>query len=70
MTHVDRAILDALDQGCTGKTRALAQAYRTLRNAGWVVTQDSVYAAWVGLLQTGSIIREGRQYRSRDGGAA
>ena len=70
MTHVDRAILDALDQGCTGKTRALAQAYRTLRNAGWVVTQDSVYAAWVGLLQTGRIIREGRQYRVKNGGAA
>lgn len=70
MTHVDRAILDALDQGCTGKTRALAQAYRTLRNAGWVVTQDSVYAAWVGLLQTGAIVRDGRQYRTRDGGAA
>lgn len=70
MTHVDRAILDALDQGCTGKTRALAQAYRTLRNAGWVVTQDSVYAAWVGLLQMGAIVRDGRHYRTQNGGAA
>ena len=70
MTHVHRAILDALDQGCTGKTRALAQAYRTLRNAGWVVTQDSVYAAWVGLLQMGAIIHDGRQYRVQNGGEA
>jgi hypothetical protein len=67
MTHVDRAILDALDRGCTGKTRALAQAYRTLRNAGWVVTRDSVYAAWVGLLQMGAIIRDGRQYLAKTG---
>jgi hypothetical protein len=70
MTHVDRAILDALDQGCTGKTRALAQAYRTLRAAGRPVVHEAVYAAWVGLLQTGDIVRDGRQYRARNGGAA
>lgn len=64
------AIQQALQEGCTGKTRALAQAYRTLRNAGWVVTQDSVCAAWVGLLQMGAIIHDGRQYRARNGGAA
>ena len=30
----------------------------------------TVYAAWVGLLQVGAIVRDGRQYRTGSGGAA
>lgn len=68
--YVDRAILDALDQGCTGKTRVLAQAYRTLRAAGRPIVHETVYAARVGLLQAGDIVRDGRQYQARNGGVA
>jgi hypothetical protein len=64
------AILDALDQGCTGKTRALAQAYRALRVARHYVSREALEWTWTQMEREGAIVRDGRQYRTPDGGAA
>lgn len=64
------AIKQALDQGCTSKSRALAQARAILREAGAWYPQHDIEHAWSIMLQDGRIIRDGRRYRTRDGGAA
>lgn len=70
MTHVDRAILDALDRGCTGKTRALAQAYRALRVTHHYTPREALEWTWAQMEREGTIVRDGRQYRMQNGGAA
>ncbi len=69
MTTYD-AIKQALDQGCNTKTRALAQARAILRGPGRWWGSGSLEDAWNTMLYEGSIIREGRQYRVKNGGAA
>ena len=62
MTHVDRAILDALDQGCTGKTRALAQAYRALRVARHYTPREDLAWTWAQMEREGRIEKRGRTW--------
>jgi hypothetical protein len=63
------AIIQALAQGCTGKTRALAQARNILREVGAWYPQHDLEDAWSIMLQDGRIIREGREYLAKIGGA-
>ncbi len=59
------AIQQALEEGCTGKTRALAQAYRALRMAHHYTTRETLDATWALMECEGTIVREGREYRVR-----
>jgi len=59
------AILDTLEEGCTGKTRALAQAYRYLRQAHHYTSREVLDATWRLMEREGAIVREGREYRVR-----
>ncbi len=59
------AIQQALEEGCTGKTRALAQAYRALRMAHHYTTRETLDATWALMECEGTIVREGREYRMR-----
>jgi hypothetical protein len=64
------AIIQALAQGCTGKTRALAQAYRALRMARHYVSREALEWDWQQMEREGIIVRDGRQYLVQNGGAA
>ena len=64
------AIQQALQEGCTGKTCALAQAYRALRVAHHYTPREDLERAWKQMEREGVIIRDGRQYRVQNGGAA
>ncbi len=57
------AIQQALDEGCTTKTRALAQAYRALRQTHHYTTREALDATWALMEREGAIVREGREYR-------
>lgn len=59
------AIQQALEEGCTGKTRALAQAYRALRMAHHYTSRETLDATWALMECDGTIVREGREYRVR-----
>ena len=59
------AIQQALEEGCTGKTRALAQAYRALRMAHHYTSRETLDATWALMEREGTIVREGREYRVR-----
>ena len=63
------AIQQALQEGCTGKTRAIAQAYRALRVARHYVSREALEWDWQQMEREGAIVRDGRQYRARNGGA-
>ena len=60
------AIQQALEQGCTGKTKALAQAYRALRMTHHYTSRDTLEWTWRQMEREGSIVREGREYRMRE----
>ena len=64
------AIQQALQEGCTGKTRALAQAYRALRMARHYTPREALEWTWKQMEREGAIVRDGRQYRVQNGGAA
>lgn len=59
------AIQQALEEGCTGKTRALAQAYRALRMTHHYTSRDALEWTWRQMEREGTIVREGREYRMR-----
>lgn len=61
--YASDAIQQALEQGCTGKVRALAQAYRSLRQTGHYTPRESLDATWALMEREGAIVREGREYR-------
>jgi hypothetical protein len=64
--YASDAIQQALEEGCTTKTRALAQAYRSLRVARHYTTRETLDAIWAVMEREGSIVREGREYRMRE----
>lgn len=53
-----------------GKTRAIAQAYRALRVARHYVSREALEWDWQQMEREGAIVRDGRQYRTQNGGAA
>lgn len=61
MTAYD-AIKQALDQGCTTKNRALAQARAILRGPGKWWGSGSLEDAWSIMLQDGRIEKRGRTW--------
>jgi hypothetical protein len=63
------AIQQALEEGCTDKTRALAQAYRALLVAHHYTSPEALEWTWTQMEREGIIIRDGRQYRMQNGGA-
>ena len=63
--YASDAIQQALEEGCTTKTRALAQAYRSLRQTGHYTPRESLDATWALMEREGAIVREGREYRMR-----
>lgn len=59
----EAALLAALRQGCTTKTKALAQAHHDLRASGGWVPRAEVEWAWQRLEREGHIVREDRAWR-------
>ena len=62
LLRVERALLSALAQGLTSKTKASLEAYRALRETGGWVPRETVDLAWARLVREGRIARTGRTW--------